>query len=180
MRMSNGVEWAAHCVVLLHGLPEGAALSAARLAEYHGVPAPYLAKALQALAGAGIVASLPGRRGGYRLDRPAAEITLLDVVLAVEGDEPAFRCTEIRKRGPSRVADRCYTAVCGIAAAMQRAEAAWRTELAQTTIADLAAAVPRDAPPEAQKKAAAWFRDVLPEARSAPSAPARSAAPGPR
>src|ERR1700759_4060831 len=98
MRMSEGVEWAAHCVVLLARLPEGAALPASRLAEYHGVPAPYLAKALQALARAGLVTSKAGRRGGYRLTRDPAQITLLDVVNAVEGDEPAFRCTEIRQR----------------------------------------------------------------------------------
>ena len=45
---------------------------ATRLAEYHGVPAPYLAKHLQALSRAGIVESSPGPRGGYRLARPAA------------------------------------------------------------------------------------------------------------
>ena len=77
MRLTEGVEWAVHCVLLLTALPEGATLPASRLAEYHDLPAPYLAKSLQALAGAGIVASAPGRRGGYRLGRPAAEITLL-------------------------------------------------------------------------------------------------------
>jgi DNA-binding IscR family transcriptional regulator len=44
MRISEGVEWAAHCVLLLDSLSEDAALPASRLAEYHGVPAPYLAK----------------------------------------------------------------------------------------------------------------------------------------
>ncbi|HUV57251.1 MAG TPA: Rrf2 family transcriptional regulator, partial [Acidimicrobiales bacterium] len=77
MRLSEGVEWTTHCVVLLSLIPEGATLSAARLAEYHDVPAPYLAKSLQALAGASIVTSSPGRHGGYRLGRPATEITLL-------------------------------------------------------------------------------------------------------
>ena len=40
--------------------------------------AAYLAKHLQALARAGIVVSLPGAKGGYKLSRPAAQITLLD------------------------------------------------------------------------------------------------------
>lgn len=166
MRMNEGVEWAAHCVLLLDSLPDGAALPASGLAEYHGVPAPYLAKSLQALAGAGIVTSLPGRHGGYRLARPATEITLLDVVLAVEGEEPAFRCTEIRKRGPSRVPNRCYPPMCGIAAAMHRAETAWRDELAQTTIADLAAGVLRQAPPRALEKSASWLQKTLAGRRS--------------
>lgn len=156
MRLSEGAEWAAHCVSLLASLPEGAALPAAKLAEFHDVPAPYLAKSLQALAGAGIVASLPGRRGGYRLGRPATEITLLDVVLAVEGDERFFRCTEIRKRGPSRVAPRLYSPMCGIAAAMHKAEAAWRASLAETSIADLAKGA-AEQPQPAREKAAAWL-----------------------
>lgn len=162
MRMSEGVEWAAHCVLLLSSLPDDATMPASRLAEYHGVPAPYLAKSLQALAGAGIVTSLPGRYGGYRLSRPPTEITLLDVALAVEGKEPFFRCTEIRKRGPSRVASRAYPPMCGIAAAMHRAETAWRAELAQTTIAGLAAGILSKAPPQVLEKSAAWLHQVLP------------------
>lgn len=159
--MSEGVEWAAHCVVLLDSLPAGATLPASRLAEYHNVPAPYLAKALQALAGAGIVRSLPGRGGGYRLSRPAAQISLLDVVLAVEGDDPAFRCTEIRKQGPTRVPGRTYPPMCGIAAAMHRAETAWRAELSATTIAELRAGMLRSAPPRALQKSHEWVEQTM-------------------
>ena len=157
MRLNEGVEWAAHCLALLAALPEEMALSAARLAEYHDVPAPYLAKSLQALAGAGLISSRVGRNGGYRLTRPPEEITLLDVVRAVDGDEPLFRCTEIRRQGPSRVAARHYAPICAIAAAMRRAEAAWRTELRATTIADIAEQVQRDAPALAIQKTTAWL-----------------------
>ena len=45
-----------------------------RIAEFHGVGAPYLSKHLQTLARAGILESVAGARGGYRLARPAAEI----------------------------------------------------------------------------------------------------------
>src|SRR5688572_30457230 len=85
MRMTEGVEWSLHCCTLLAVVPEGVALPAARLAEFHGVPAAYLAKHLQALAAAGIVESVPGRRGGYRLARRPADIALIAVVDAVEG-----------------------------------------------------------------------------------------------
>src|ERR1019366_4631252 len=118
MHMNEGVEWAAHCTAILAALPDGAALPAVRLAEYHGVPGPYLAKSLQALTRAGIVESTAGRHGGYRLGRPASEVTLLDIFRALEGDEPFFRCTEIRRRGPARVAARAYNPVCGVAGAM--------------------------------------------------------------
>src|SRR3954447_7011793 len=103
MQLGEGVEWALHCCTLLAVVPSGRAMPASRLAEYHGVPPAYLAKHLQALAQAGIVESVPGRKGGYRLIRPADQITLLEVVDAVEGTGPAFRCTEIRRRGPARV-----------------------------------------------------------------------------
>ena len=71
----------------------------------------------------------PGRGGGYRLGRSAERITLLDVVEAVDGTDPFFRCTEIRKRGPARAPARAYAPVCAIAGTMARAEDAWRAEL---------------------------------------------------
>ena len=41
-----------------------------------------------------------GPRGGFRLARDPAEVTVLEIVEAVEGGTPLFRCTEIRQRGP--------------------------------------------------------------------------------
>ena len=161
MKLSEGVEWAAHCAVLLAALPEGASLPAARLAEYHGVPAPYLAKSLQALTRAGIVESATGRFGGYRLARAPGEISLLQIVQAIEGEGRAFRCTEIRKRGPSAAGARAYSPTCGIAAAMWRAEDAWRRELESTTVADIAAQVMRQAPPAAIDRAAVWLTRAI-------------------
>lgn len=118
MRLGEGVEWALHCCSVLGSLPPGVTLPEARLAEFHDVPASYLAKHLQALSNAGVVEPVTGRNGGYRLVRPAGEITMLDVVLAVNGDEPAFRCSEIRQRGPSAIAPEPYVQPCGIARAM--------------------------------------------------------------
>jgi len=161
MRISEGVEWALHCATVLALIPPGTALPGARLAEFHGVPAPYLAKSLQALRRAGIAESVPGRRGGFRLARRIEDITLLDVVLAVEGSAPAFRCTEIRKRGPARVDGSCYTPTCAIAAAMAHAEAAWRASLASVSIADVLIGLAGSVPPEAAAKAAGWLQEVL-------------------
>ena len=161
MRMSEGVEWALHVCTVLALVPEGRAMPATRLAEFHGVPAPYLAKQLQAMAGAGIVESVAGRRGGYRLARPPAEIPLLDVVDAVEGAEPAFRCTEIRQRGPAALDASCYPRACGIARAMWAAEDAWRRELRSRTVADLLVGLANDLHPDAAAKGAAWFQEVI-------------------
>ena len=136
MKLSDGVEQAIHSVTMLAHLTPGGVLSAAALAEFHGVSPSYLLKHLQALSGAGIVRTVPGPKGGYRLARDAGEITLLDIVLAVEGNAPAFRCNEIRQRGPNPVPGK-PTKPCGIASAMLRAERAYRAELASVTIADI-------------------------------------------
>src|SRR5207245_8836293 len=129
MKLSDGVEWALHCCTVLALVPRGSALPAGRLAEFHGVPTAYLAKHLQALSRAGVVESVAGPRGGYRLSRPPDEITLYDIVAAVEGTAPAFRCTEIRQRGPAALPAREYKAACLITQAMHRAAAAWRGAL---------------------------------------------------
>jgi Rrf2 family protein len=161
MRMSDGVEWGMHCATVLGALPEGAALSAAQLAEYHGVPAPYFAKHLQALTRAGVFVAVSGPKGGYRLARPAAEVTVLDVVEAIDGSQPAFRCTEIRRRGPAAVDPAEYRIPCGIHRAMLRAESAWRDELRKTTIAELLMGVMAEAPPEALAKGAVWLQKEM-------------------
>jgi Rrf2 family protein len=159
MRLSDGVEWGVHVCVLLASLPDDAALPAAKLAEYHGVPAAYLAKHLQALAGAGVLRTVKGARGGYRLARPATEITVLDVVEAIDGDEPAFRCSEIRRRGPMAMPAREYTKTCGIHRAFDQADEAWRAELAGSTIADLFLGVLSDVPRPALEKGARWISE---------------------
>ncbi|MEF0941959.1 RrF2 family transcriptional regulator [Rhizobium sp. BR 362] len=141
MKLGEGVEQAIHSVGMLAGLSEGSVLSAAAIAEYHGVSVSYLLKHLQALSGAGILDTVPGPKGGYRLARLPAEITLLDIVLAVEGPAPAFRCTEIRQRGPNPLPGKYFAKPCGISAAMLAAERVYRAELAKTTIADILADV---------------------------------------
>ena len=67
--------------------PEGPGREARALALACGEPAPFLGKVLQKLACAGLLRSKRGRTGGFVLGRPAAEITLGDIVLAVEGAE---------------------------------------------------------------------------------------------
>jgi Rrf2 family protein len=167
--MSDGVEWSIHCCTVLAVLPPGEALPAARLAEFHEVPPAYLAKHLQALSSAGIVGSISGPRGGYALARPAAEVTLLDIVLAVDGEETAFRCSEIRQRGPAAQPDpAAYRRPCGIARAMWRAEDAWRRELTATTVADLLAELMATVPTAQLLAGAEWIQQVQINRRTRP------------
>jgi Rrf2 family protein len=135
--MSEGVEWALHCTWTLAAAPSDESLSSRRLAEFYDLPGPYLSKVLNALVRAGILAATSGPRGGFRLARPADQITAADVIEAIEGRQPMFTCTEIRQRGPVPLTGQSCRKACGIARLMAQAEQAWRTELAATTIADL-------------------------------------------
>ena len=137
MKLGEGVEAAIHSTIVLAEMDEGATLPAQALAEYHGVSASYLLKHLKALVDAKVLESVPGPAGGYRLARRTDRISLLDIVLAVEGPKPAFRCGEIRQRGPGALEPAAYTKPCGINMAMLRAEQAYRAVLASTKIADL-------------------------------------------
>lgn len=157
MKMSAGVEWAVHCCVVLSQAQEP--VSAQRLAEYHGVSRTYLAKHLQQLSRAGLVRSTEGRAGGYVLTRDAEDITVLDVVLAVDGTEPAFRCTEIRQNGPFPASAEKCRKPCGIARAMYAAEDAWRAALGAVTIAHLAGGVEQDNGPQTFVRLRTWLAE---------------------
>jgi Rrf2 family protein len=150
-----------HCGVLLGFAAPDGALPTAKLAEYHGVPAAYLAKHLQAMSRAGLLESVQGPKGGYRLARPADEITVLEVVEAIEGHEPAFRCAEIRRRGPAARPAREYQGMCGVHAAMNRADAAWRAELRTVTLGDLMVSAVRGAPTKSLDVAVQWMQEAV-------------------
>jgi Rrf2 family protein len=155
MKMSAGVEWAVHSCLLLGQADEP--VPAQRLAEFHGVSRTYLAKHLQQLSRAGLVVATEGRVGGYALTRPASEISVLDVVLAIEGKESSFRCTEIRKNGPLPASAKACRRACGVARAMYAAEDAWRASLAGVSIADLASGVEEDAGPQTWPRVRGWL-----------------------
>ncbi|XRQ10125.1 RrF2 family transcriptional regulator [Actinomadura welshii] len=144
--MSEGVEWALHEILNLTWLEPGEAVTAARLAKYYELPTAYLNKQLQALARAGILTSTPGPRGGFRLARRPEDITMMDVVAAIEGSDGAFRCEEVLRRGPGDHEGADYRKTCSISQSMRRAELAWRRELASVTIADLKATVEKRTP----------------------------------
>lgn len=155
MKISGGVEWALHCCVVLTSAEEP--VPAARLAQLHDVSPSYLAKQLQALSRAGLVRSLQGNAGGYTLTRSPAEISVLDVVEAVDGPGPAFVCTEIRQRGPLAASPEACTGPCAITRAMAGAETAWRNALRSVSVADLARDVVSDYGPDALASIGRWL-----------------------
>lgn len=157
--MNEGVEWAIHSCLNLTWLEPGEAVTAARLAAYYELPAAYLNKQLQALARAGILTSTPGPRGGFRLARSPQDISLLDVVTAIEGPEEAFRCEEILKKGPGEHEGVDYRRRCFVSQAMRRAEMAWRRELAGQTLADLRSTVEHRLP-SVPGETRTWFANL--------------------
>ena len=161
MRMGKGVEWAVHACAMLAPLPPGHGLSLAALAEFHGVPLAYMAKQLQALSRAGLVSTRPGRTGGYRLARAPAAISLWDVVAAIDGPEPAFRCTEIRQKGPCAIPRRDCVRACPIAAAFAGAEQAWRAALKAVSLADIVRAVAQDGSGARLAALAGWYGGAI-------------------
>lgn len=70
----------------------GEAMTTQQIAARAGVPAGYLAKVLQVLARAGVVDSQRGANGGFVLKRPAAEVTLLDIVSVVDRSRRIREC----------------------------------------------------------------------------------------
>lgn len=160
MRHGNQIEWALHCVVTLASLEPEQRLSGADLTELYEVPPQYLAKALQSLARSGLVESSPGRSGGYSLAVPPANIRLIDIIDAVEGNEPLFRCQEIRRRGPCRRIDaKHFAKPCQLATAMKRAESAWRDQLARVSVEDILSDVEAHVPPAIQDVLIDWTKD---------------------
>jgi Rrf2 family protein len=141
MKLGAGVEWGIHCCLTLAWLEREGPVPIGRLAQWFDLPPEYLKKRLQLLARAGILESAPGVHGGFSLGRRPERITLMDVVVALEGSAAAFQCMEIRQRGVGG-RDAEFTGDCSVKIAMSRAELAWRRELAAQSIADLMAAAP--------------------------------------
>ena len=68
-------------------------VSAAELAQDTGVPLPTAQKLMGQLAGAGLLNSMRGAGGGFMLARPVTEISLADIVEAVEGPIAMTMCS---------------------------------------------------------------------------------------
>lgn len=100
MKISAKAEYACLAVLALaRPRPDDAPVRIRYIAEAHGIPERYLVQILLQLKGAGLVHSTRGASGGYRLARPAEEISLGEVLWAIDGpgeppreaQEPAAR-----------------------------------------------------------------------------------------
>ena len=85
MKLTRGGEYGIRGVLYLARQDEVKVSMLSAVAKAQGAPPRFLAKIFQALAKAGIVKSHRGAKGGFSLAKPAAEITIKDVIEAVEG-----------------------------------------------------------------------------------------------
>ena len=96
MRLSHLADYAVVLMTAAARREPGERLSATALAEETGVPLPTTQKLMGQLAGAGLLTSARGASGGFALARPPSEISLADVVEAVEGPIAMTVCSEGR------------------------------------------------------------------------------------
>ncbi|MEP3051100.1 MAG: Rrf2 family transcriptional regulator [Erythrobacter sp.] len=158
MQIGKGVEWTAHICTILAILPPGKGLSVDALAEFFEIPGAYLSKQMQLLRRHGVVESVRGKGGGYRLARGVEEITLLDIVSAIEGPMPVFRCTEIRQNGPCGLKRKDCLHPCEVASAFASAEQIYRDALQAQTLASIMQQATANSGPEHLLDIAEWVQ----------------------
>jgi Rrf2 family protein len=90
--ISQSAEYSLRAVLCLASQPGATALTTQQIAERANIPAGYLAKMLQVLGRAGIVASQRGLNGGFSLAVAPEKLTLLDIVRAVECSRRITSC----------------------------------------------------------------------------------------
>ena len=133
MRVSAKVDYALRALLELAAAPPPGQVSAERLASAQAIPPKFLENILLELRRAEIVVSQRGVDGGYRLARPAGEISVADVIRALEGPIASVRGVrpeEIEYTGNAR----------SLQALWIELRASMRDVLEGTTLADL---VPR-------------------------------------
>lgn len=114
---------------------EGQPISAREISDEYHVPLPLLMNILKILTQRGLVSSVRGVRGGYRLAMPATDITLDSLIHAVEGLVTLTQCVAARDGVPRGTCE--VGALCPVCKTIQRINDKLREFLRQITLADL-------------------------------------------
>jgi len=85
MQITRQAEYAVRTVYYLAQHYPGVSIPTSRIAKDQDIPSPFLAKIVMQLSSVGIVHTSRGARGGVRLAKPPSNITLLEIVEAVDG-----------------------------------------------------------------------------------------------
>ena len=133
MRLSHLADYAVVLMTAAARRPDGARLSATELSGETGVPLPTAQKLMGQLAGCGLLTSFRGAGGGFALARAASEISLADIVEAVEGPIVMTVCS-----GQEGVSDCALDAHCRVKPHMGVVGNAVRGALGAVTLTELA------------------------------------------
>ena len=133
MRLTHLADYAVVMMTAAARREQGARLSAAELSGETGVPLPTAQKLMGKLAGAGLLTSARGAGGGYTLARGIAEISLADIVEAVEGPIAMTMCS-----GSDEASDCALDAHCRVKPHMGIVGAKVRGALHAVTLQELA------------------------------------------
>jgi Rrf2 family protein len=93
LRLSKKADYALMAMKHLALRPDAGSASAREIAEQYDIPIELMAKVLQLLARKGLLSSLQGTRGGYRLARASASITAADIIQAIDGPLTVTACS---------------------------------------------------------------------------------------
>jgi Rrf2 family protein len=130
MKLSKTSTYALYALGYLAGSDPSGYTPVSTISEQFGLPSTHLAKIFQRLVRAGVLASSRGVSGGFALKKPARELTMLDVVRAVDGPLDEDGCMLEPDR--SDEADHCP-----LHAVWQRGQEAMLAELAGKSVAEL-------------------------------------------
>jgi Rrf2 family protein len=125
MRFTKATNYALHTMLMLVAASSVKPIGVQQLAESQNVSPTYLSKILTRLVKAGMIESVSGANGGYRLSRKKDDITFLDIIHAIEGNASLFEC------------DFVHGDECLIQAVMKDAEEKMERHLKQTKLVDL-------------------------------------------
>ncbi|WP_454191277.1 RrF2 family transcriptional regulator [Paenibacillus sp. Marseille-Q7038] len=98
MQFSKSTDYALHALVHLGNSSSLSNTGIKELSSSIGVSESYLSKIMSKLRQNGIVRAVPGVNGGYELARPADQISFLDVVQVIEGNQQLFECSHANSR----------------------------------------------------------------------------------
>jgi Rrf2 family protein len=133
MRLTHLADYAVVLMTAAARRPAAARLSATELSAETGVPLPTAQKLMGLLAGSGLLSSVRGAGGGFALAKPAAEISLADIVEAVEGPIAMTVCS-----GHEGASDCALDAHCRVKPHMGVVGTAVRGALGAVSLTELA------------------------------------------
>ena len=95
MQITRQADYAVRAVLFLTNLDGDERVATSAIAEKQGIPPSFLAKIISQLSIAGLLHTSRGARGGVMLARDAKDITLLDVVEAIDGPIQINDCADV-------------------------------------------------------------------------------------